>query len=143
MKRVIFYGLALPVIIVLVGLLLPFARPSRGPHPPENRIHTDAVSIEMAVQQYEIAVGERPHGDNPEVFRALLGTNALGLALLSPGRINTSGEMLDPWGSPYRIEDLGHTNFAVRSGGRNRSYGDSDDYVFDSAKRDFVQLPKR
>jgi hypothetical protein len=103
----------------------------------------DAVSIEMAVQQYEIAVGERPHGDKPEVFRALLGTNALGLAFLSPGRINTSGEMLDPWGSPYWLEDLSHTNFCVRSGGKNRIYGDKDDCVFDSAKSDFVQLPKR
>jgi hypothetical protein len=52
---------------------------------------------------------------------------------------NTSGDVVDIWQTPYRIELAGRTNFIIRSAGKDRKFGDQDDIVFNSVSNDFVK----
>jgi hypothetical protein len=52
---------------------------------------------------------------------------------------NGTGELIDIWQTPYRIELVGPTNFVIHSAGRNQKFGDADDIVFNSASNDFVK----
>lgn len=52
---------------------------------------------------------------------------------------NASGELIDIWQTPYRIELIGPTNFIIRSAGKNQKFGDADDIIFNSVSNDFVK----
>ena len=52
---------------------------------------------------------------------------------------NSTGEVIDIWETPYRIELVGQTKFVIRSAGRNRTFGDKDDIIFDGTSNDFVK----
>jgi len=52
---------------------------------------------------------------------------------------NAEGELLDGWAMPYRIEIIFQTNCVIRSAGKNRTFGDKDDIIFDSLKNRFVK----
>jgi len=52
---------------------------------------------------------------------------------------NASGELIDIWQTPYRIELVGPTNFVIHSAGKNQKFGDSDDIIYNSASNDFVK----
>ena len=95
----------------------------------------------MAAEQFRVVTTKFPDGDNAVIFRTLMGSNLLHLPFLGPGPTNASSEWIDPWGTPYRIELLGQSNSLVHSAGRDRKFGDRDDYVFDGAKRAFVKQP--
>ena len=52
---------------------------------------------------------------------------------------NATGEVIDIWQTPYRIELVGRTNFVISSAGKNRRFGDADDIIFNSVSNDFVK----
>ena len=52
---------------------------------------------------------------------------------------NAAGEVLDIWHTPFQIELVGRTNFAVRSAGKDKIFGDADDIIFNSASNNFVK----
>ena len=54
-------------------------------------------------------------------------------------RTNVSGEVSDIWQIPYRIELVAPTNFIIRSAGKDKTFGDSDDIIFNSVSNDFVK----
>jgi hypothetical protein len=54
-------------------------------------------------------------------------------------RTNISGELIDVWQTPYRIELIAPTNFIIRSAGKDKIFGDADDIIFNSASNDFVK----
>jgi len=54
-------------------------------------------------------------------------------------KTNATGEVIDVWDTPYRIELMGRTNFIIRSAGPDRQFGNADDIVFNSASNDFVK----
>ena len=56
-----------------------------------------------------------------------------------PIQTNTVGEILDFWNVPYRIVPAGPTNFIVHSAGKNRTFGDADDIIFNSRSKNFVK----
>lgn len=47
--------------------------------------------------------------------------------------------MVDPWGTPYQIDFFQQTNFVIRSAGKNRKFGDTDDIILNSASNNFVK----
>ena len=57
---------------------------------------------------------------------------------IDAGRTNLNGELLDRWGTPYRIEFKTPTNYVLRSAGADKTLGSKDDIVFDSSKNRFV-----
>ena|SRR5277367_4255104 len=52
---------------------------------------------------------------------------------------NHSGAMVDVWQTPYKIELLGQTNFVIRSAGKDKIFGTTDDIIFNSISNDFVK----
>jgi len=48
-------------------------------------------------------------------------------------------EIVDSWGTPYKIEFSQQTNFIIRSAGKNKIFGDADDIIFNSASNGFAK----
>jgi hypothetical protein len=96
------------------------------------------VTISAAVAKFQSTHGEPPAGDNAAIFRALEGANTNNAVFVESARTNAAGEILDSWGTPYQIRIGNGAQIVIRSAGKDRVWGDSDDIVYDSAKRDFV-----
>lgn len=71
--------------------------------------------------------------DDNFILQAVFGTNTLSYSY----RTNADGKIHDLWDTPYKIQIFNRTNFIIRSAGRNKVFGDSDDIIFDSASNDF------
>ena len=107
------------------------------------RAQNDMRAIAAAIHQYEMDYGRFPKGTNAAIFRALMAsdknaaeTNPKLISYLNVHRTNTAGEMLDPWGTSYRILNL-HTNrVVIRSAGANAAFNDADDIVARKSARD-------
>jgi hypothetical protein len=141
-NRLIFYSVAIVIIALLLGLILPAMRHVKiDSNRPLFVAKIEMSGIGMALNQFKSTYGKFPAGDNSAVFQTLFGLNPKQIRFLYPGKTNAAGEMLDPWKLPYKIEIISQTNFVVRSGGKNQIIGDADDYIFSSDKHDFVQEP--
>jgi hypothetical protein len=92
-------------------------------------------NIAAALNKYLSVSNSLPAGDSTTILRALIGSNHTGTILVNPRKTNASGEMLDMWSTPYRIEIAQQTNTIIRSAGPNRRFGDKDDIVFDRAQQ--------
>lgn len=70
-----------------------------------------------------------PIGNNREVTAALTGKNPMQFAFVPPDHpaINTSGELCDRWGTPFRFHVLGRQQMEIRSAGPDRKFGTEDD----------------
>jgi hypothetical protein len=93
---------------------------------------TVAEAVRSAAQAYGAAFGGNPVGTNAEITRALNGNNPTHAMFLSgiPGQqINSKGELLDPWGTPYFFHQLSGSDMEVRSAGPDRKMWTSDDIV--------------
>ena len=95
-----------------------------------------AHGLELALLQYHKDFGKFPEGEAGEIVSALRGQNATEKTFLDlpPTALNDHGEMLDPWGTPFRITiDEKHKMPRIQSAGPNRHFEDkpgkrSDDY---------------
>jgi len=61
--------------------------------------------IVYALNAYYFEYGVMPKGSGAEVLAALRGKNLKDIRFYEPGsrHLNLKGELLDPWGTPYRI----------------------------------------
>ena len=68
-------------------------------------------------------------GDNAEVTAALLGRNPKGIAYLpATGKfMNSQGELIDRWGTPYVFHALSGTRMEIISAGPDRQPYTGDD----------------
>jgi hypothetical protein len=92
----------------------------------------DAIdSMELVLRDYAIALGGNPVGTNAEITSALLGDNAKQLRLDLPGgsSVNASGELCDPWSTPWFFHQLSATKMELRSAGPDRKIYTEDDFV--------------
>ena len=73
-----------------------------------------------------------PVGENAEIAAALLGRNALGLALVPKQHpaLNGGGELCDRWGTPFRFHQLSGDRMEIRSAGPDRRFATDDDAVW-------------
>lgn len=73
-----------------------------------------------------------PVGENAEITAALMGANALGLALIPKGHraVNDRGELCDRWGTPFRFHQLSGSQMEVRSAGPDRRFATDDDALW-------------
>lgn len=142
MKRLPFYLVSGVCIIVLAALLLP--SPIRHHEPGVPRVKFEMSNIANALRAYESTYNELPRSDNLSVSSALLGSNTQSIVFLY-ARTNNLGELIDPWNTAYRIEIefTNRTNVIVQAAGKNRNFGDGDDYVLDSTMSNFAKEPKR
>lgn len=93
-------------------------------------------SIHGAMEQYKAKFGAYPTGDSHAVSLALTGNNPEHIVFIEfrQRQVGADGELLDPWGTPYRIYFSGD-KFLVRSAGPNKRFDqgsskDSDDYIY-------------
>ncbi len=100
----------------------------------------DISNLIMALHSYESEYGVLPTGNSSNVIRALSGENPKKIIfLVYPQMVERPNEMVDPWLTPYEINFLQKTNFVVRSAGKNKTFGNSDDVIFNSVSTDFVR----
>jgi len=90
------------------------------------RFNEDVDDLFYALQKYKEYTGSYPIGNNADVVRALGGNNAQKV-IVDIGRhknLNTKGELVDPWGTPFRIYFSGE-GVLIRSAGPNKRFDDS------------------
>jgi hypothetical protein len=114
---------------------LPVGPPPTEPEPGAPPALSGATAVEAvrsAIQKYGAMFGGNPVGTNAEITQALNGNNPSHALFLSgiPGQqINSNGEMVDPWGTPYFFHQLSGSDMEVRSAGPDRKMWTSDDIV--------------
>jgi hypothetical protein len=138
MKRIAFYGAATVVIAVLIAMLIPV--PNGHKPTPKNRCQAELSDLAFALKSYHDTFNVYPAEDNSNIVRALVGGNLQKIVFLNFRRTTEHpNEIVDSWGTPYRITFLQQTNFVLRSAGKNKIFSDEDDIIFNSASNDFVK----
>jgi hypothetical protein len=115
----------------------PVAPPPPGPDlstltPEELQRVRDAIdNVEFVLRDFAVALGGNPVGTNAEITAALRGDNLKQLKLDVPGgsSVNASGELCDPWGTPWFFHQLSGTKMELRSAGPDRKLYTKDDFV--------------
>jgi type II secretory pathway pseudopilin PulG len=126
------------IVLLLLGLIglgiLPAARP-KDPGASMTLVQVDMREVLFAMQQYAAEYNHYPDGNSSEILTALVGNNPgkLQFIVLGQGRTNSRGELTDPWQTPYRIVFDSTNHFTIRSAGKNKVFGDQDDYELSSS----------
>jgi len=113
--------------------LPPGTAPSEPGASPPLEAKTAVEAVRSAIQKYGATFGGNPVGTNAEITRTLNGNNPTHTLFLSgiPGQgINSNGELVDPWGTPYFFHQLSGYDMEVRSAGPDRIMWNGDDIVF-------------
>jgi hypothetical protein len=86
----------------------------------------------VAVRQYHQMLGEYPKGSNAEIVRELTGENPKKMIFVEwpPKQLSSSGELLDPWGTPFQMSIGADGAINIRSAGKDRMFWTADDEVF-------------
>jgi len=121
--------------LVLVGIYLftPFFGGSKGGTVSTTR--NEEAQLANAIAQYNVVFHNYPTSDNAGLTKNLTGENPQQLRLinLSETSTNKDGQMVDIWSTPYRFAFHSTNSFIITSAGENRTFGDADDVVFNSA----------
>jgi hypothetical protein len=94
----------------------------------------DAVmdQLRTTFRSYQSMFGGNPVGTNPEITAALNGGNSKQVQFIHEDygmRINSRGELIDPWGTPYFFHQLSATEMEIHSAGPDRVLWTLDDLV--------------
>ena len=99
---------------------------------PATDIHSDLRIVNELFDQYRSAVhGPNPVGENAEIVAVLTGKNRLDYSFLPPNHpaINTAGQLVDRWGTPFFFHQLSADQMQIRSAGPDRKLYTADDEV--------------
>ena len=113
--------------------------PARAPAgPPQPRQFTNFApatvleNVRRAIRQYGDLFGGNPVGDNAEITAALAGNNPKHLNFIQTEaglRIDATGELVDPWGTPYFFHQLSSHEMEIHSAGPDLKMWTYDDLV--------------
>ncbi len=107
--------------------------PPPKPITPADRENTLRVidNVQFALGAYRTALGENPVGTNAEITSALLGNNRKQAKVPVPdgATVNASGELCDPWGTPYFFHQISGTKMEIRSAGPDQKLWSPDDVM--------------
>jgi len=133
MRPAVKYAIALAFIVLLAAVLLPGIH-TGGPVPVA-QCRTELLNIGSALSAYQNDQGILPSGDTQSILKILAGENPQKKVYLNFARKPGRGEFefIDPWGTPYQIEIGERTNYFIGSAGKNRKFGDKDDFALDNA----------
>jgi hypothetical protein len=79
---------------------------------------------------YYTEYGEMPESpENSQLVKSLSSDNPRKIPFLSPKstQLNSKGEMIDPWGTPFRFTFASDSRVLVTSAGPDRMFGTADD----------------
>lgn len=88
-------------------------------------------NMRTALRLYGQTFHGNPVGTNPEITRTLGGENPRGINFLKEdgNRINSNGELVDIWGTPYFFHQLSGSETEIRSAGPDKIMWNLDDLV--------------
>lgn len=126
--------LAIPVVSAYVAPTQ--APPATVPALPADLLNIAPMTVlenmRTTFHQYASLFGGNPVGTNQEITRALLGDNPkhINFLLKTDGnRVNSNGELVDLWGTPYFFHQLSGTLMEIHSAGPDRRMWTDDDLV--------------
>jgi hypothetical protein len=86
----------------------------------------------VAVHNFCATFGENPVGNNAEITAALMGKNPKGINFIRADaglNVNSNGELVDAYGTPFFFHQLSGTVMEIRSAGQDRKMWTFDDEV--------------
>jgi len=85
----------------------------------------------VLIHNYHAAFGENPVGTNPEITAALQGKNPKQINFLAESglRLNSKGEMVDGYGTPFFFHQISGNEMEIRSAGPDKVMWTPDDLV--------------
>jgi hypothetical protein len=89
-------------------------------------------NVRSTIRNYGQRCGGNPVGTNPEITRALGGANPGQVNFLKADdslRVNSEGELVDVWGTPYFFHQLSGTEMEIHSAGPDKVMWTADDLV--------------
>jgi hypothetical protein len=94
---------------------------------PNAQFNKNAEQLILGLQQYKEFTGAYPVGSNMSITKALMGKNEKKVLILAirQSDLNDKGEIVDPWGTPYRLYFSGD-EVLIRSAGPNRVWEDDN-----------------
>ncbi|MBI3851981.1 MAG: hypothetical protein HY298_17120 [Verrucomicrobia bacterium] len=121
-------------LAVFLALLIPTASSLRTFQVAANRAMavTEMISFLAAMTNYANTYGTLPKGNAATVFASLSGENPNKIVFLAVGakQINSAGQFVDSWGTPFQILMTNQNVVVISSAGQNRAFGDADDITF-------------
>ena len=87
-------------------------------------------NMRSALRQYHARFRENPVGDNVEITRLLSGENPRQAVFIQPEeglRVNSQGQLIDNWGTPFFFHSLSRNEMEIRSAGPDRRMWTTDD----------------
>jgi hypothetical protein len=105
-----------------------------GPESPPVNLPAETVleNVRGTIRNYGSMFDGNPVGTNPEITAALNGDNPKGVHFLDPEkgmRVDSKGELVDPWGTPFFFHQLSGTETEIRSAGPDKQMWTGDDLV--------------
>ena len=82
--------------------------------------------MRRAIRNYGSRFGGNPVGTNLEITRALAGQNPGPVNFINADDglcVNASGELVDPWGTPFFFHQLSGTEMEIHSAGPDKKMG--------------------
>ena len=115
-------------------------RPTSGPPAQVEPLPSDLANVapetalenmRTVVRQYGSMFAGNPVGTNPEITQALQGENPKHINFLKAdgNRVNSQGELVDVWGTPYFFHQISGTEMEIRSAGPDHVMYTGDDLV--------------
>jgi hypothetical protein len=89
-------------------------------------------NVGRMVRQYGEMFGGNPVGTNPEITSQLSGENPKHINFITAQagmRVNSDGELVDAWGTPYFFHQISGSEMEIHSAGPDKIMWTSDDLV--------------
>ncbi len=89
----------------------------------------DIQKVYLMLRDYRTLMGGNPVGTNAEIMKAIMGGNPRGAQLGPPEgmRVNSTGELVDRWGTPLFFHQMSASDMQIRSAGPDRMMWTADD----------------
>lgn len=113
--------------------LLPVAESAASLNSSDNTPGDDISILALMVSDYGKILGGNPVGENDEITAALMGKNPKRLGFLpQDGQfLDSSGRLIDRWGTPYFFHALSGSKMEIISAGVDRKHHTEDDITSD------------
>jgi type II secretory pathway pseudopilin PulG len=125
----VLHGLWLFVALVLAAAVLWSSGTISTPPSKLVRAATNMAGLKTACESYRLTYDSFPSGDNAAITKALRGVNPRNIIFieLKSRNMNPAGEVIDPWGTPYRFKLENGKKPVVQSAGPDRVFETKDD----------------
>ena len=134
MKKV--FAALIALLLLTFGTAAVFSYTKRVTDKHISKFNDDAENLLMGLQQYKEFVGSYPSGNSADISKALFGQTEKKVLILAVRKsdLNSKGEILDPWGTPYQFY-FSHNAILIRSAGPNKVFEDNKTFQNDDLFR--------